>query len=252
VGTVKGVEHPRTELHFHLLPGIDDGPATTSEAIELARLAVADGTDTVVCTPHAKTVTGLDDLTERVAELRAALREAGVGLTVERGAELSPDDVGSLDQAQIEAISHGPAHARWVLLEAPLLSGQVGLLHDAADDLADRGFGIVLAHPERCAELVAPGGGLDELRTAGARIQLNASSVTGYHGEEARGAALRLAKRGFVSVIASDAHGVDRPPRLGAAVEVLLAEGVRDAASMASTAPRALLRHGIAPLVAAT
>ena len=43
----------RVELHFHLLPGVDDGPADLASALDLARAAVADGTGLVVCTPHA-------------------------------------------------------------------------------------------------------------------------------------------------------------------------------------------------------
>ena len=63
----------RTELHFHLLPGIDDGPRDDREAIELARLAVADGTRRVVATPHVRLL-DLDELPMRTAQLRARLR----------------------------------------------------------------------------------------------------------------------------------------------------------------------------------
>ena len=44
----------RTELHFHLLPGVDDGPTDDAEAIELARLAIEDGTSLIVVTPHVR------------------------------------------------------------------------------------------------------------------------------------------------------------------------------------------------------
>ena len=44
----------RAELHFHLLPGVDDGPGDMAESVELARLAVADGTSLVTVTPHVR------------------------------------------------------------------------------------------------------------------------------------------------------------------------------------------------------
>ena len=66
----------RTELHFHLLPGVDDGPHDDIEAIELARLAVADGTGRIVVTPHVHLVE-LDEVRRRVDALRACLRAAG-------------------------------------------------------------------------------------------------------------------------------------------------------------------------------
>ena len=46
----------RAEIHFHLLPGVDDGPATTDEAVALAIAARRDGTTTIVATPHVHDV----------------------------------------------------------------------------------------------------------------------------------------------------------------------------------------------------
>jgi tyrosine-protein phosphatase YwqE len=42
------------DIHFHLLPGVDDGPADMDETLELARMASAEGTATVVATPHVR------------------------------------------------------------------------------------------------------------------------------------------------------------------------------------------------------
>ena len=66
------------DVHFHLLPGVDDGPEDMAESVELARAAVADGTTTVVATPHVRTdfVTEPLELPERVREVREALARA--------------------------------------------------------------------------------------------------------------------------------------------------------------------------------
>ena len=40
------------DLHCHLLPGIDDGPNTLEESLELCRIAVADGITHAIVTPH--------------------------------------------------------------------------------------------------------------------------------------------------------------------------------------------------------
>ena len=40
------------DLHFHCLPGIDDGPDTWEQAVTLCRAAAAEGTTAVVATPH--------------------------------------------------------------------------------------------------------------------------------------------------------------------------------------------------------
>jgi len=235
----------RTELHFHLLPGVDDGPETVDESIELAWMAVADGTTTVVTTPHARDV-DLLSVPDRVRALRARLADAGVPLRVVAGAELAQDDVAQLTGEELEIAAHGPPGRRWVLLEAPLFLDAPGLL-DAAAELAARGFGLLVGHPERCDELMAPGGGLDELLAGGARLQLNGSSLTGLHGDRARAWAIELAATGRATVIASDAHRPSRGPVLSAAVAALVEAGMpADAAErLVSAAPRALLEEGL-------
>jgi protein-tyrosine phosphatase len=103
------------DLHFHLLPGVDDGPGDMAASLELARAAVADGTTTVVATPHVRPpfVCDVSELRERVAELRAALDAAGLELEVRRGGEVHHRMVGRLDQAELDSIAHGPPGSRW-------------------------------------------------------------------------------------------------------------------------------------------
>src|SRR5512132_1640737 len=106
----------RGELHFHLLPGVDDGPPDLATALDLAREAVRDGTRLVTCTPHAAFV-DVAEVPERVRELRAALDEAGLELGVRAGAELAWDDVPALGAAELETVAQGPPGRRWLLLE---------------------------------------------------------------------------------------------------------------------------------------
>src|SRR5690606_29935279 len=136
------------DLHVHLLPGVDDGPPDLAATVELARLAVADGIVCATTTPHVGSV-AVAEIPARVAEVEAALRAAGVELEVRPGGEVAARGVAQLTDAELETIAHGPPDARWVLLEAPL-DGAVGALHRGADELRERGFGVVLAHPERC------------------------------------------------------------------------------------------------------
>ncbi|QEC47149.1 hypothetical protein FSW04_05795 [Baekduia soli] len=247
--------HGRAELHFHLLPDLDDGPAGVAEAVALAQAAAAEGTQTIVCTPHARFLSGARDLADRVAALRRELGHAGVAMDLRPGAELLPADVARLHDDTLDAYSQGPPTAPWLLLEAPLEPGGLDGLHAAVDALADRGFGVLLAHPERCPELLARGSHgrpVDTLCAQGVRLQVNATSLTGLHGPQAQAAALALVRRGVATVLASDAHGRDRPPSLVAALAVLREAGVEGAERLAGPAPRALLRRGLAaPVVLA-
>src|SRR5579862_6242324 len=69
-GSVRGV----IDLHTHILPGIDDGPETIEGSLEIARVALAAGTGTLVATPHINRAYDLDP--PRVLEAAQMLREA--------------------------------------------------------------------------------------------------------------------------------------------------------------------------------
>jgi protein-tyrosine phosphatase len=233
----------RTELHFHLLPGVDDGPTDEAESLELARLAVEDGTGRVVVTPHVRLadVESLDRMTER---LQAALRGAGIDLEVQVGGELAPGDVASLEDEQLELVAHGPPGERWLLLEAPLLSGTRDL-ESAIEELRERGFGVLIGHPERSP--VTPDSVIRGQVARGAVLQLNASSLTGAHGAEARRRGIALARSGMPFLLASDAHSPARPPQLTPAGLVLLGAGIDESGVRAAVdvLPEAVLTDGL-------
>lgn len=240
----------RAEIHFHILPEVDDGPASMDESLELARLAVRDGTRTVVATPHVRGdfFTDVHELPHRVRELNARLRLEGIPLSVVQGAELGPDMARELDGAGIEQCAVGPVGARWILLEPPFASIAGAL--DAARELRARGYTVVLAHPERSVGVLSSGCRLlrEEL-AAGTLTQISVSSLLGHHGLDAQVAAWHLIDNRLVHFLASDAHSPARPPLLGAGIDALLAQGrpFAEARRLVETGPRALVADGIRP-----
>jgi protein-tyrosine phosphatase len=239
------------DLHFHLLHGVDDGPADLEESLDLARAAVHAGTGTVVATPHVRPDLGTTDareILERVREVRSALAAAGIPLTVECGGELGHEMAFDLKADELDLLAQGPPGARWLLVETPF-HGIGEDFHAATAELRARGFGVLVAHPERSADAAI--GDERDLRSelaAGSKAQLNALSLTGGHGEDARRAAWELLHEGLIDVVASDAHGPTRPPALRMARETLLdGGGLAPAAAHAlvATAPRELLARGM-------
>ena len=198
------------DLHCHLLPGVDDGPRTIDESVAYARDAVARGTRTIVATPHAELV-DVAELPERVAALRAVLAEEGIDLDVRVGGELKPESVGVLSQRELETVAHGPQGARWVLYEVPFRGVDEPFLAGAAE-LRERGFGLLLAHPERSRGLLDSG--LEALGPelhAGARLASNVGPLIGAEGAERERAARHLLEEGLVHLVATDAHPPRRP-----------------------------------------
>ena len=228
------------DLHCHLLPGVDDGPEWLEESLEYARAAVASGTKTIVATPHVEQV-DVRSLPDRVDEVRSALAREGIDLAVEVGGELKPESIGSLSQDELEIIAHGPPGARWLLYEVPF-RGVDDEFVEGARELRERGFGLLLAHPERSRGLLEDGlGRLDPLIRSGALIAANVGPLSGRESEPRRLAAEHLLERGMIDLVATDAHPPKRPYRLA---EVAGMTG--DAhARLTGERPARLLREGI-------
>jgi len=150
----------------------------------------------------------------------------------------------------------GPPGKRWLLVEAPF-EGLDHVFGAATDELRARGFGIVIAHPERAARLLAgEARGLCRELDAGSLLQVNHWSLTGAHGAEAEAAALELLRRGQIDVLASDAHPGWRRPTLSVGAAAALAAGAdaRTATALVGGRPARLVREGarsaaLAPLV---
>ena len=242
----------RVDIHFHLLPGVDDGAATIEQSVELARAAEADGTATIVATPHVRHdfVTDVSELPNRIREVRDRLLRERIAIDVRCGGELSHEMVGRLGQSGLETIAAGPPGASWILLEAPF-EGLGEELHLAADELRDRGFSVVLAHPERSPVLMGDNAAaLRRELEAGSLLQVNAWSLAGGYGAEAERHALWLVGAGLVTCLASDAHPGWRGAALGVGLEKASWALPRGRARiLTDRAPRALLERG-APLVA--
>ena len=238
------------DLHFHLLPGVDDGPADLEESLELARAALHAGTGTVVATPHVRPDLGTTDvrkIVEGVREMRSALAAAGIPLTVECGGELGHELAFDLKPHELELLAQGPPGARWLLVETPF-HGIGDDFHAATAELRARGFGVLVAHPERSADAATGDeSGLRRELAAGSQAQLNALSLSGGHGKDAHRSAWELLHHGLIDVVASDAHGPSRPPALRMARETLLDGGLAPVAAHAlvATAPRELLARGM-------
>ena len=238
----------RNDLHIHLLPGVDDGPADLPEALALAADAAADGTSVAVATPHIRPgyVDDVSELPDRVTELQLALVRERISLALRVGGELTHTMVDRLTQTELETIAQGPPSGRWVLLEAPFAGFDEGF-HAAAEELRERRFGVLIAHPERAGDPVEVLPALRREVLAGSSLQVNLWSIAGRHGDDAREMGLQLVRDGIAAVVASDAHPGWRRPLLSRAVAELEQAGVEPdmVRTVTSTTPRRLLETGL-------
>jgi protein-tyrosine phosphatase len=209
---------PLVDMHCHLLAGLDDGPRTEAEALEMCRLAYAEGTRVVAAGAHqnerwrAVTPQGIREAADRLARL---LKEAGIPLSIFPCAEVMarPD----LDECwrRGELLSVGD-HGRHLLLELP--DGVFVDLLPLVRRLREAGVTPILAHPERSPELLFDAGRIEGLIGAGCLVQVSAGSVTAPPSREHERALKDWFVRGVVHLLGSDGHSPGRrPPRLAEA-----------------------------------
>lgn len=241
----------RVDLHFHVLPGVDDGPATLEHSLRIAQLAVRDGTRLAVATPHVRSdhLLSVDQLHERVRALQCELDRERIELRLLPGAELGHEMVASFSDGALQTIAQGPPGRRWILLEAPF-DGLTEEFHEAADELRTRGFGVLMAHPERVAGIAADGDrALERELEHGTLLQVNSWSLAGAHGEQVRALAAAFVALPEAAAIASDTHADWREPLLSLGVEGAVRAGVKRpvAVGLCSAAALALLDRGLQP-----
>jgi protein-tyrosine phosphatase len=202
------------DLHAHILPGLDDGPATMDGSISLARAAVAAGTHAVVATPHVRSPTTAETcaIGGAVTAFNDRLIEEDIPLVVLPGAELGLVAGGEMADAALSRVTLGGGP--YVLVESPRMSFAAPFERIILD-LLRRQHGVVLAHPELCVTFQRQPEYLEALVAQGVLVQITARSLTAAYGRRVRRFALRLLGLGLVHVIASDAHDdVKRPPGL--------------------------------------
>lgn len=196
------------DTHCHLLPGLDDGPGSDTEAVELARRLVAQGVKRVLCTPHFSSLFPTDhaQAAARFDAFVPLLRSEGIPLVLSLAAEIGP---GFAASEPIEELLRRSIDGRFALVEVLPETSPAALL-TIRDRLDAAGVRIVLGHPERCRALHRRPGVLDPLRAEGALLQVVAPSLIGRWGPDVELAAWRLVDTGRADLLGSDAHGTSR------------------------------------------
>ncbi|MBY0227571.1 MAG: capsular biosynthesis protein [Hyphomicrobium sp.] len=194
------------DLHCHILPGVDDGPQTLAEALEMARMFVRDGVTTVACTSHI--LPGLYpnhgcDLRSRVGDLQAKIDQEGIPLRLVTGADnhIVPDMVRSLREGHLLPI----ADSRYVLVEPPHHVAPRGL-DVLFFSLTVAGYVPILTHPERLSWLNERYASIETWVRAGVWMQVTAGSLAGVFGRGAQYWAEHILDDGLAHVLATDAH----------------------------------------------
>jgi protein-tyrosine phosphatase len=200
---------PFVDCHSHVVPSGDDGAASIDDGLALCRSAARHGTAVLFATPHVWPYFTLSE--EREREVRAAYERMRPRADVELrlGWELTPARP-LLDEDPARYVLEGTDR---VLMEVPF-TGPADVMFALGEHIEAAGLRPVIAHPERTEAVLDDPSLADELAARSWTVQVNASSLTGRHGETIEELGWSLVERGVVNVVASDGHRTTRPARL--------------------------------------
>jgi protein-tyrosine phosphatase len=201
---------PLVDMHCHLLAGVDDGPRTDEEAVEMCRIAWAEGVRLSVALAHQNERWNLVTpqlIRERAGRLADELVREEVPLRVFPCAEVTvhPEIEEAWRRGDLLSVAD---RGKYLLMEMP--RGAFVDLRGIVQSLRGAGVRPVLAHPEQQPELLHEPGVVEELIGAGCLVQVSSGNVTDPRGSADARALKDWFRRGVVHVLGSDGHSPRR------------------------------------------
>lgn len=195
-----------TDIHCHIIPGIDDGSPDVSTSADLVERMQNWGITRIIASPHV-TEASFENTPEimdnAMAELQAELHRRGNTIKLSHSAEYRIDD---FFFRQIEQGTLCPYPQNYLLIENSFIQ-EPWDLDRIIFDLKIKGFIPIMAHPERFFYYAE--GHRDrykKLHDAGTLFQINLLSLAGYYGKAEKNTAEYLLENGMVDFIGSDLH----------------------------------------------
>lgn len=209
-----------TDIHCHILPGVDDGAQTMEETRRMLKLASEEGIRYIVATPHHHPRRGKEPpevLKKQYAKVRREAREIDEKLKVFLGTEVyfGQDVPDKLREKRILTMNE----TRFVLAEfSP--GDSYDYIRQSLQQIQMKGYEVILAHIERYECMRDDIYRVGELKEMGVAIQINAGSIIGESGRKIKKYIKNLLKEELVDCVGTDAHGADvRPPKMKKAAE---------------------------------
>jgi protein-tyrosine phosphatase len=199
------------DMHCHILPGVDDGPADLAQSTTLARIYAQAGTTAVVATPHflpgTSWATPAAAVQQMVDELQHHLNQQSIPLRILPGMEIAFHR--KLEQRLRAGDVLPLADSSHYLIE-PAFQGDQGECVALLTALQQDGFHFILAHPERIEGFQRSPHLLGQLAEQGVLLQINTGSLLGRFGSTSQRIATDLKEQGHLHFLASDAHDASR------------------------------------------
>jgi len=207
----------KTDLHSHLIPGIDDGAQTLEDSITLIKKLIEVGYTKIITTPHimADYYRNTPDTINRGLDIvREELVRQNISVEIDAAAEYYLDETFESKLAKSDVLTVGKEH---LLFELSFVSYPPNLF-DIIFKIKSRGLIPILAHPERYNYLGDSLETFQQIKDAGCYLQLNTISLTGYYGKQTQRTAEQLVDNMLIDFIASDMHHIKHAAALASSL----------------------------------
>lgn len=200
-----------TDVHSHILFGIDDGSRTISESIELLKKLKSVGFNNVILTPHFildSTYNSNYEANIKIYnELKERLLNENIDINIYLGNEIFIDkNVPTLLEKNIITSLNG---TKYVLVEFPMHNKLLNI-EDILYGIRSKGYEVVIAHPERYDAFKEDYSIVDTLREDGFLFQSNYSSILGYYGKDSIKLLKYMLKRHYIDFLGTDIHRIEK------------------------------------------
>jgi tyrosine-protein phosphatase YwqE len=194
-----------TDMHSHLIPGIDDGAKTMEDSLELIGHFQRLGFKKLITTPHIQSEyyrNTPEIIRSGLINLREAIDQAGIPVQVEAAAEYLLDDGFGEKMLSGNLLTFGE---KYILIEMSYFSPHPDL-KSMVFNLQVDGYKVILAHPERYTYWFNDFKKYEDLKDRGVYFQLNTVSLAGYYPDPVKKFAEKLIDSGMIDLIGSDMH----------------------------------------------
>lgn len=231
------------DIHSHILPGIDDGPESIEESIEMLLNASKSGVDTIVATPHLlpgefmATSALINQVTQ---ELQEKAKQENIRIQIIGGREcyLSPETFEYEEKLERLTIAN---NGRYMLVELPF--GEIPrYVNDIIYQLRTKGIIPIIAHVERYFDIIVNPNRILKFIQNGCIIQVNAGSFLWRYGRKSKETAEILLEHKMIHLIAADMHSSSSFTLGEVFQKIVDMAGKKEAMNLFDVRPRAIVK----------
>ncbi|MFN5333723.1 MAG: tyrosine-protein phosphatase [Bacteroidota bacterium] len=196
----------QTDMHSHLLPGIDDGAPDVTTSVFLIKGLMELGYKKLITTSHIYTdlyPNTKQTILQAYDLLKAELIKEQIDIDLTPAAEYFIDEVFAAKLQKGEELL--PIKDNKILVEISFVSPPRELNH-VIFDMVTGGYVPIIAHPERYSYYHRDKDIYEQFKHQGCLIQVNMLSLIGYYGKPVQDIAIYLAKNGMIDLLGTDLH----------------------------------------------